>query len=272
MVELSAVEVSGLRLAYRRAGAGEPLVLLHGAFADSREWTAQLAGLSDALDVVAPDFPGCGGSSDPPGPLSLPEYADLLAGFIGALGLDRPHLGGLSLGSMCALALYREHPEVPRSLVLLSAYAGWAGSLPPEEVARRKAWVAEIAGRPVETWGPDFLRSVHGPDAPPAVVDADMAMLRDVRPAFWRASEAFLDADLSDVLGSVAVPTLLLYGELDRRSPPAVARELHARIPGARLVFVPGAGHGVTAEAPAAVNAAIRQFVAGEAGTPAPTR
>lgn len=60
----------------------------------------------------------------PAGPLSLPGYADLLAGFIAALGLGRPHVGGLSLGSMCALTLYREHPEVPRSLVLLSAYAG----------------------------------------------------------------------------------------------------------------------------------------------------
>lgn len=138
-------------------------------------------------------------------------------------------------------------------------------------MARRRAWVTEVAGAPVESWGRDFLRGVHAPDVPHAVIEAEMAMLRDVRPAFWSASEPFLGADLSDVLGRVAVPTLLLHGELDRRSSPAAARQLHARIAGSQLVLVPGAGHGLGVEAPDAVNAAIRAFgraVDAATGTP----
>jgi pimeloyl-ACP methyl ester carboxylesterase len=65
----------------------------------------------------------------------LDDYADCLAGFIQLLDPGRPHVGGLSRGGGLALELYRRHPQVPRSLVLASAYAGWAGSLPPE-VAR----------------------------------------------------------------------------------------------------------------------------------------
>ena len=65
------------------------------------------------------------------------QYADTLAGFIDALELERPHVAGLSWGSTLALELYRRRPELPRSLVLASAYAGWAGSLPGDVVAER---------------------------------------------------------------------------------------------------------------------------------------
>ena len=126
------IEVEGLRIAFRRRGEGPPLVLLHGGLSDGREWRRQLDRLSDEFTVVAWDAPGCGQSSDPPETFRMPEYADCLAVFIKALGLDRPHVLGLSFGGALALELYRRHPAVPRTLVLVSAYAGWAGSLPAE--------------------------------------------------------------------------------------------------------------------------------------------
>jgi pimeloyl-ACP methyl ester carboxylesterase len=62
------IEAGGRKIAYRRAGAGDPLVLLQGAWSDGREWRPQLTGLSDEFDVIAWDAPGCGGSDDsPPG-------------------------------------------------------------------------------------------------------------------------------------------------------------------------------------------------------------
>jgi pimeloyl-ACP methyl ester carboxylesterase len=66
-MELDTVEVGGLRVAYRRAGAGPALLLVHGALGDSRDWRRQLEGLSDELTVVAWDAPGCGGSGRPAG-------------------------------------------------------------------------------------------------------------------------------------------------------------------------------------------------------------
>src|SRR5947199_586028 len=121
------IEVEGLRIAYQRAGEGPPLMLLHGGLSDSREWRRQLEELSDEFTVVAWDAPGCGQSSDPPETFRLSEYADCLAAFIDALGLGQPHMLGLSFGAGLALELYRRHPTVPRTLVLASAYAGWAG-------------------------------------------------------------------------------------------------------------------------------------------------
>lgn len=93
------VDVGELRITFERAGHGPPLVLLHGGFSDSRAWRHQLEGLSDEFALVAWDAPGCGGSSDPPDAFGLADYADHLARFIDRLGLDRPHVIGLSFGA-----------------------------------------------------------------------------------------------------------------------------------------------------------------------------
>lgn len=256
------VDVSGLKIAYRRLGHGEPLLLLHGGFSDSREWRAQSEGLSDGFDVIAVDCLGCGQSDDPPAGFGLKDYADCLAGFLAALDVDHPHVGGLSFGSMQALVLHRHHPEVARSLILAGAYAGWAGSLAPAEVARRVQWVKDILDRPVSEWGPDFLGTVYRDGTPPVVLQEAMDILKDLRPSGFRpVTEAFFAADLRDVLPQIEVPTLLLYGELDVRSPLDVAMEMHAQIRGSRLVVVPDAGHGVNVEAPMQFNAAVRNFL-----------
>lgn len=95
------VEVSGLRIGYERERAGPPIFLLHAGFGlKSRSSRRQNDALSDEYAVVAWDAPGCGRSSDPPATFRLPDYADWLAGFIGALGLARPHVLGLSLASI----------------------------------------------------------------------------------------------------------------------------------------------------------------------------
>ncbi|MDQ3474975.1 MAG: alpha/beta fold hydrolase [Actinomycetota bacterium] len=108
------VDVCGLRIAYRRAGSGEPLLLLHGAFSDSREWRSQLDRLSATFDVIAVDCPGCGQSDDPSDGFTLQDFSDSLAGFLAMLGVQCAHVCGLSFGSMYALVLYRHHPEIGR--------------------------------------------------------------------------------------------------------------------------------------------------------------
>lgn len=86
------VEVGGLRIVYERAGDGPPLVLVHGFGGDGiSTWSHQLEGLSDVFTVVAWDAPGAGRSSEPPDWFRLPDYAECLAGFVRALGLERAH-------------------------------------------------------------------------------------------------------------------------------------------------------------------------------------
>jgi len=256
------IEVAGLRITFERVGEGPPLVLLHGILGDSRVWRRQLDELQDEFTVVAWDAPGCGRSSDPPETFRLPEYADCLAGFVDALDLGRPHVLGLSLGGVLALELYRRHPTLPMTLVLAAAYAGWAGSLPAEVVEQRLAQGLREADLPPDRWVPGWIPGLLTESAPPEMVDEVVAMMSEFHPAGYRAmAYAMAEADLRDVLPLIDVPTLLLWGDADRRSPLSVGENLQAKIPASRLVVLPGVGHLSNVEAAAQFDAQVRTFL-----------
>lgn len=256
------VEVDGQLIAYRTAGSGPPLVLLHGGLVDSRAWRRELDVFSDDFRVVAWDAPGCGGSADPPPDIGLGDYADIVAGLLDVLELGPAHILGHSFGGGLALAVYDRHPRLVRSLILVSAYAGWAGSLPAEEVERRREMAERNARRPAEEWVDDFLATLFDETTPRHLVEQTRRIMLDTRPeGMLPMLNAFADADLTDVLGRVTVPTLLLYGADDQRSPRHVARSLDSAIPTSRLVFVEGAGHDVHVEAPDAFDEAVRSFL-----------
>ena len=256
------IAITGLRIAYERVGEGPPLVLLHGGLSDSREWRRQLAALSNEFTVIAWDAPGCGQSSDPPETFRLPAYADCLAAFIDALGLEQPHVLGLSFGAGLALELYRRHPIVPRTLALASAYAGWAGSLPAEVVEERLQQIVREVDLPPDQWIPRWLPGLFTEAAPQEVIRDMVAIMSACHPAGVRAmARAFAEADLRDVLPRIQVPTLLLYGDADQRAPVQVAEDLHAKIPTSRLVILPGVGHQSNLEAAERFTAEVRAFL-----------
>jgi pimeloyl-ACP methyl ester carboxylesterase len=256
------VEVHGGSIAYERRGDGPPLVLVHGAVSDSRDWRPQLEALSDEFTVVAWDAPGCGRSFDPSDDYGLDGYADCLAAFIEALGLERPHVLGLSFGSGLVLELFRRHPKLPRSLVLASAYAGWLGSLGREVAEERRQWGLQAAELSREEFVRDFGETLFTASVPAEIVNETLEICRDFHPAGLRAmANAFADADLRDVLPLIDVPTMLIYGDADQRSPISVGEELHAQIPGSKLVVIPGPGHMVNLEAPGRFNEEVRSFL-----------
>ena len=259
---MDVVNAGGFQIGFRCKGAGPPLVLLHGALSDSRAWRRQLDGLCDEFTVVAWDAPGCGRSSDPPESFRLPDYADCLAAFIEEIGIKRTHLLGLSFGSGLALEFYRRYPDIPRTLVLASAYAGWAGSLPTEEVEERLREGLRQSERSPEQVVNTWIPTLFSGSVPAEVVEETAAIIADFHPLGMRAMlRAFAEADLRDVLPRIEVPTLLLYGEYDQRSPLNVAMELHARIPRSTLVVIPGVGHESNTEAPAIFNAEVCRFL-----------
>lgn len=257
------IEIEGLRIAYERSGEGPPLVLLHGYVGDGRvTWRRQIDELSDEFTVVAWDAPGAGRSSDPPESFRLPDYADCLAGFVGALGLGQPHVAGLSLGGGLALELYRRHPTIPTSLVLAGAYAGWAGSLPPEVVEVRLRQALELAALPPDRLVRAVLPTLFSESAPGELVDEFAAVMSEFHPAGLRAmARSFAEADLRETLPRIDVPTLLLYGDRDVRAPLGVAEDLHAAIPASRLVVMPGVGHVSSVEAAGRFNTEVRAFL-----------
>ena len=238
-------------------------MLVHGGLSDSRVWRRQLEDLADEFTVIAWDAPGCGQSPDAPEWWRLPDYADCLAGFIRGLGLPRVHLLGHSFGGALVLEVYRRHPTVPVSLILASAYAGWAGSLPADEVTRRLQFAERAARMQSDgAFEPGSVPGIFGDVMLAETIRWLSEIMADSRPAATRAmARALAEADLNNMLSSVSVPTLLLHGEADDRATPSVARALAARISTSRLVVLPRLGHESYLESPDLFNAQVRSFL-----------
>jgi pimeloyl-ACP methyl ester carboxylesterase len=254
------IQTCGLEIAYDRVGQGPPLVFVHGAAEDGRVWRPQLAALADEFTVVAWDEPGAGRSSDVPADFSLADYASSLAAVIEAVGLGPAHVAGLSWGSTVVQELYRRHPGLVSTLILLGAYAGWKGSLPADEVAARVEGARQILAAPAEAFHPT-LPGLFAGEPPAEFVPLLEEIAADVRPESLK-TQLFLmaEADQRDLLPRIAVPTLLIWGELDARSPLSVARQFEETVPETELVVIPGAGHVSHLERPEQVNDAVRKF------------
>jgi pimeloyl-ACP methyl ester carboxylesterase len=259
---VTCIEVAGIRIGFERAGEGPPLVLVHGALSDSRVWRWQLDALSDEFTVVAWDAPGCGQSADPPETFRLPEYADVLAGLIAAIGLGRAHVLGHSFGGALALELARRHPELVASLILAGGYAGWAGSLPAAEVERRLAFALDTADRLPGGFAPESMFGLFSDKFSPEAAALLRTVMSESRPIATRAmAYALAGADLRDALPSIDVATLLVHGDADERSPLTVADDLRRTIPRSSLVVLPGLGHECYLEDPDRFNAEARKFL-----------
>lgn len=258
---------NGLEVAYERVGRGPPLVLVHGAADDGRIWQPQLDALSDEFTVIAWDEPGAGRSADAPDGFDLVDRAHCLAALIEAVALGPAHVAGISWGGTVVLELYRHHPDLVASLILVDTYAGWKGSLPAHEVQARVAGAQRMLAAPADEFDPTFPGLFAG-DPPATFVELLQRIAADVRPGTLRQQLSIMaQADQRDLLPRIAVPTLLIWGESDARSPLSVAGQFERAIPNAELVVVPGAGHVSHLERPEAFNDAVRAFCR---ATPAP--
>jgi pimeloyl-ACP methyl ester carboxylesterase len=251
-----------MRVAHRSLGTGPPLVLLHGAVCDSRVWRVELQTFADQFRVVAWDAPGCGASDDPPTTWRMDDFVTSLTGLLEVLDIGPAHVLGHSWGSTLALSLARRRPELVRSLVLVGGYAGWAGSLPPEEVQRRLEFALDVADRGTGGFQPHAMPGLFSAVMPPDRAAELAAIMGEVRPAGTRAMAlALAEADLSGWLGDIRAPTLLVAGEDDERSPVPVAEALHRGLPDSELVVLPGLGHECYLESPSAFDAVVRPFL-----------
>jgi len=269
--QLRSVEVDGQTIAYRQAGQGPALVLLHGFLCDSRCWRHQLSHLSDQFSVVAWDAPGAGSSSDPPETFTTASYAHCLARFLDAIAIERAHLLGLSWGGILAQEFYRLYADSVLSLVLADTYAGWRGSLPETVWKERLATCLSDAAGPSETLVAKFLPGVFTDNAPQDLREELSAIVSEFHPLGFRLmSLSSAEVDTRDLLARIDVSTLVLWGGDDRRSPMSVAEQFHAAIPGAKLAIIRNAGHVSNMEQPDLFNAHVRRFCVSAYLTAAP--
>jgi pimeloyl-ACP methyl ester carboxylesterase len=253
-----------MSLACDDVGQGKPLVLLH-AFPLSRAmWRPQIEGLRGECRLILPDLPGFGDSPLPAGAGSAETMADAVAEVLDARGIREPVvLGGLSMGGYIAFAFVRKHAHRLSGLILADTRCD-----PDDETAKanRDKLIAFASSNPASAVVEQMLPRLLGARTTkenPAVVEEARRIGAAQKPAgIVAALHALRDRpDSTPTLSQVTVPTLVLVGEDDVLTPPALSKEMAARLACSTLVVVENAGHLTNLEQPAAFNAAVKTFL-----------
>lgn len=192
----------------------------------------------------------------------MEDWGHYLAEFLDVVGIARAQFLGLSWGGVLAQEFYRLHPTRVTALILADTYAGWKGSFPESVCEQRLARCVLEAALPAEEfvarWVPqDFFTEA----APQELQDEMSAVVSDFHPLGLRLmAKSLADTDTTNLLPKIEVPTLLLWGADDRRSPLSVAAQLHDALPNSELEVIAGAGHVSNMEQPKVFNAHVRRF------------
>jgi pimeloyl-ACP methyl ester carboxylesterase len=267
---MKTAQLSQTKIAYVDEGRGLPILLVHGFPLDHSMWEAQIAVLSPHSRVIAPDLRGFGGTPLAPGDaergVSMEAYADDLIELLAALAIREPVvLVGFSMGGYVAWQFVRKHVGKLRALIQCDTKA----KADNDEARAGRLKMAES----VAEWGSGRVAELMEPKLfAPATVEKRPEVVAEVRSIIERTPPAGIAAaqrgmatrlDVTSLLPSIQVPTLVLVGEHDVISPPSEMKEIADAIPGAGYVTIPRAGHMTSVEEPAAVNEALLEFVRG---------
>jgi 3-oxoadipate enol-lactonase len=242
---------------------GAPVVTLSHSLAASLEmWEPQVAAMADGYRVLRYDTRGHGGSEVPPGPYTLEMLADDVLGLLEALGVERTHFVGLSMGGMIGQAVALKRPAVLASLVLAdttSRVPPEAGPLWDARIAMAESQgMAALAEGTIERW---FTRPFI--ERAPEVVDRVRMLIRTTPPqGFAGCSQAIRALDYADRLRAIRTPTLIIVGQEDLGTPVAASELMHAAIAGSKLVVLPSAAHLSNVEQAEKFNHAVLGFLA----------
>jgi pimeloyl-ACP methyl ester carboxylesterase len=255
--------VGGRHVAYREAGSGPPLLLLHGVGSGSASWAAQLASLATQLRVIAWDAPGYGESDTLPDPVPrAADYAAAALGLADVLGLERFVLLGHSLGGIMAAALCARHPERVLRLILSAPAAGHGKAPAHERDARIGPRLSEMALLGPEGLAEKRARNLLAPNATSTAIAHVRAVMAQLRPdGYAQACQLLGAADIFEDLPAIAVPTLVMCGNADAITPEEGCRRIAAAIADARYQTLRGVGHAAYIEDPPQYDIALLHFL-----------
>jgi pimeloyl-ACP methyl ester carboxylesterase len=258
-------EAPGFRQYFEEHGGGFPLLMINGLGSDHLEWLHQLPAFAPHFRVVLFDNRGTGKSAVPPGPYTTAQMADDAAALLRFLEIERAHVLGVSLGGMIAQEVALRHPDLVEGLVLactgpggtlsvrpspgaLAAFATAKGDDPEGELRRMIPFLytdACMRDRPEEIEA--FIRRRMENPTPPKGYLAQLA--------------AAVAHDASGRLENIRARTLVITGDGDRLVDMENSSRIAGRIPGAKLVVLPGAPHRLFAEYPDAFNREVLRFL-----------
>ena len=266
-VEFGARDGGTARVAYRRAGTGPAVVLIHGVGLQKAIWGPQMEALAAGHDVIAMDMPGHGGSSRPPEQPRLSDYSDALLALLDGLGIDRAHVVGHSMGALVALEFALAHPDRTAGVVAVNAVFC-------RTAAQRAAIAARVdeieGGRRVPDWTGTLARWFGAPVPAhlAAAADHTRTLLGGVDPVgYARTYRLFAEADAEHGarLARLAVPALFVTGAEDLNSTPAMSEAMARIAPKGRLVVMPAVRHMLPLTHVEAFNAELKTFLAATA-------
>lgn len=270
-------QVDGVELNYEIHGDGEPLLFVMGLGMDRRGWMFQVPFFSRHFKTIVFDNRGVGGSSKPAGPYTTETMAKDAAGLLAQLGISQAYIAGVSMGGMISQQLALHFPEKVKKVVLGCTYAK------PDE--SMDALISSSIGMLFGNKNLTVEQIASDPDVDLKKLITFMTSL-SLSPEFLEKNKALVDMMLDEVLreglnvdgfsgqlqavrahdtlarlGEISCPALVITGDADRLIPSKCSDEIAARLPGAKLVKIPGGSHGFNFEQPDVFNNEVLAFL-----------
>ncbi len=235
-----------------------PVVFIHGLGGDHGMWLYQVPAFCSRFAAITVDLRGHGQSTRPTTDFGIEDMAADVVRLLRALGVERAHLVGLSLGGMVAQQFALDYPLATASLVLADTLCGAPAGF--ESVMRdalrfieENSMAAVAAARITNAFSDAVDPSMRG-----YLIDR---VAQNDKAAYVRAARGGFSFSVGDRLAEITAPTLVVIGDEDRVTPPVLSEDIAARIPGARLVRIAGAGHISNIERPEEFNRVVLEFL-----------
>jgi 3-oxoadipate enol-lactonase len=257
--------INSMNLAYDDHGIGQPVLFLHAFPLNRSMWEGEITALlqEERYRLVALDWRGFGESDIPTSVSTMDLFADDVAALMGSLGMQNAILCGLSMGGYAAFAFLRKYPRRVKGLIL-------SDTRPQADTAEAQANRENVA-RLAETQGSGAVAELQIPrlitdDTRKYRLEVEMRLRQMINAATAQgiasASRGMAERlDSTDLLATISCPTLVVVGEQDVLTPPAVAQDYATQIPGAQFVIIPAAGHLSNLEQPQAFLQAVSGFL-----------
>jgi 3-oxoadipate enol-lactonase len=259
------VENLGARIYWDEEGNGAPLLLIMGLGWASPAWYRSRPILSEKYRTIALDNRGVGQSEAPAAPYSIAQMASDAAAVLNAARVNAAHIFGVSMGGMIAQEFALQYPHKVRSLILGCTGAGGPQAVRAEQEALQ---VLMTRGQDPDAFAKAISRFIYDAGTPQERIEEDTALRRKWYPpaeAYFAQLQAIVAWEAYSRLAQISAATLVIHGENDRLVPPENARLIAARVPGAKLVVLPGASHIFTTDQPDLAHAAILDFLGAQA-------
>jgi 3-oxoadipate enol-lactonase len=259
--------VNGIDTYYEIHGSeGAPwLAFSHSLACSVRMWDGQIAAFKDRYRILAYDTRGHGQSAAPKGPYTLEQMADDLRALLKHLKIEKTHYCGLSMGGMIGQTFAIKYPGVFSSLVLCDTTSRYPAAAAP--MWQERIRIAESQGmKPlvqptIERWFTAPFREKQKEKVQAIASQIE----RTPVPGYAGCCHAIPKIDVTARLKEIKCPALVICGEDDPGTPPAMAREIHENLPGSKLVLIPQAAHLSNVEQPEPFNRALGEFLSGPA-------